>query len=78
MAIPSVQPTQKVLNGQSDFRETESQDYFRLVPGETVGLFQAPYPVKAVSFFKSTTTGLVTEVRAVFDKDGKKPKSFIR
>ncbi|KAG6007174.1 hypothetical protein E4U21_006277 [Claviceps maximensis] len=69
--------TQKIFIDRSDFRETDSKDYFRLAPGKTVGLFQAPYPVKAVSFSKSPTTGLVTEIRAVLDKDGKKPKSFI-
>ncbi|KAG5979953.1 hypothetical protein E4U55_004554 [Claviceps digitariae] len=69
--------TQEIFIDRSDFRETDSKDYFRLAPGKTVGLFQAPYPVKAVGFSKNPTTGLVTEIRAVFDKDGKKPKSFI-
>lgn len=69
--------TRKIFIDRSDFRETDSKDYFRLAPGKTVGLFQAPYPVRAVSFSKSTTTGLVTEIRAVLVKDGNKPKSFI-
>ncbi|KAK2590352.1 Glutaminyl-tRNA synthetase [Conoideocrella luteorostrata] len=69
--------TQTIFIDRSDFRETDSKDYFRLAPGKSVGLFQAPYPVTAVSFSKNSTTGQVTEIRAVFNKDGKKPKSFI-
>ncbi|KAG6034911.1 hypothetical protein E4U41_006317 [Claviceps citrina] len=69
--------TPRIFIDRSDFRESDSKDYFRLAPGKTVGLLQAPYPVKAVGFSKSPTTGLVTEIRAVLDKQGKKPKSFI-
>ncbi|KAF5129856.1 putative glutamine--tRNA ligase [Metarhizium anisopliae] len=69
--------TQTLFIERSDFREADSKDYFRLAPGKTVGLIQSPYPVKVVSFSKSPTTGVVTEVRAVFDKDCKKPKAYI-
>ncbi|KAI1294334.1 glutaminyl-tRNA synthetase-like protein [Xylaria venustula] len=70
--------TPTVYIDRSDFREVDSKDYFRLAPNKTVGLLQAPYPIKAVSFTKDEATGEVTEVRAVFDKETKKPKTFIQ
>lgn len=69
--------TNTVYIDRSDFREVDSKDYFRLAPGKTVGLLQMPYPIKAVSFSKDTN-GQVSEVRAVFDKDGKRPKTYIQ
>ncbi|KAI1845898.1 hypothetical protein JX265_011206 [Neoarthrinium moseri] len=70
--------TRTVYIDRSDFREVDSKDYFRLAPNKTVGLLQAPYPIKAVSFNKDEATGKVTEIRAVFDKETKKPKTFIQ
>ncbi|KAI0399712.1 glutaminyl-tRNA synthetase-like protein [Xylaria palmicola] len=70
--------TRTVYIDRSDFREVDSKDYFRLAPNKTVGLLQAPYPIKAVSFTKDEATGQVTEIRAVFDKETKKPKTFIQ
>ncbi|KAJ2903785.1 putative glutaminyl-tRNA synthetase [Zalerion maritima] len=67
-----------VFIDQSDFREVDSKDYFRLAPNKTVGLLQVPYPIKATSFTKDEATGKITEVRAVFDKDTKKPKTYIQ
>lgn len=69
--------TQTVYIERIDFREVDSKDYFRLAPGKSVGLMNAPHPIKATSFTKDETTGKITEVRAVFDKEGKKPKAFI-
>ncbi|KAK4174533.1 tRNA synthetases class I, catalytic domain-containing protein [Triangularia setosa] len=63
---------------RSDFREVDSKDYFRLAPGKTVGLLQAPFPITATGFTKDEITGLVTEIKAVFDRSGKKPKTFIQ
>ncbi|KAK3324387.1 tRNA synthetases class I, catalytic domain-containing protein [Cercophora scortea] len=70
--------TKTVYIDRSDFREVDSKDYFRLAPGKTVGLLQAPFPIKATSFTKDETTGKVTEIRAVFDRETKKPKTFIQ
>ncbi|KAI2641336.1 glutaminyl-tRNA synthetase-like protein [Xylaria nigripes] len=70
--------TPTVYIDRSDFREVDSKDYFRLAPNKTVGLLQAPYPIKAVSFTKDEATGHVTEIRAVYDKETKKPKTFIQ
>lgn len=73
-----VKLTKTVYIDRSDFREVDDPSYFRLAPGKTVGLLQLPYPIKATSFTKDDATGKVTEVRAVFDREGKKPKTYIQ
>ncbi|KAK9785888.1 hypothetical protein SCARD494_11557 [Seiridium cardinale] len=78
MGSHKVKYTPTVYIDRSDFREVDSKDYFRLAPNKTVGLLQAPYPIKAVSFSKDEATGKVTEIRAVYDKETKKPKTFIQ
>ncbi|RYP25850.1 hypothetical protein DL767_008241 [Monosporascus sp. MG133] len=78
MGSHKVKFTPTVYIDRSDFREVDSKDYFRLAPEKSVGLYQVPYPIKAVSFSKDEVTGKVTEVRAVFDKEGKKPKTYIQ
>ena len=69
--------TATVYIDRSDFREVPHEDFFRLMPGQSVGLLQVPYPIKVVSFSKDETTGQVTEIQAEFDKGGLKPKSYI-
>lgn len=78
MGSHKVRLTKTVYIDRSDFREVDSKDYFRLAPGKTVGLLQMPHPVKAISFTKDNITGAVTEIRAVFEKEGKKPKTYIQ
>lgn len=70
--------TKRVYIDRSDFREVDSPDYFRLAPGKTVGLLQMPHPIKAVSITKDETTGAVKEIRAIQDKSGKRPKTYIQ
>jgi glutaminyl-tRNA synthetase len=74
----TVRFTPTVYIDRTDFREVDSKDYFRLAPGKTVGLLNVPHPIKATSYEKDPETGKVTEIRAVFDKEGKKPKTFIQ
>ncbi|CAM1501109.1 Fc.00g102710.m01.CDS01 [Cosmosporella sp. VM-42] len=69
--------TKTVYIDRSDFREEDTKGYFRLAPGKTVGLLQVPYPIKATSFTKGED-GKVSEVRAVFDKEIKKPKAYVQ
>ncbi|KAK4161944.1 tRNA synthetases class I, catalytic domain-containing protein [Cladorrhinum sp. PSN259] len=69
--------TKTVFIDRSDFREVDSKDYFRLAPGKTVGLLQAPFPIKATSY-TTDDSGKVTEIRAVFERETKKPKTFIQ
>src|ERR1700722_16221018 len=45
-----------------DFRLVDSKDYFRLAPGKTVGLFQAPHPVTCTSYKTDPLSGEVVEV----------------
>ncbi|CEJ90434.1 Putative Glutaminyl-tRNA synthetase [[Torrubiella] hemipterigena] len=78
MGSHKVRFTPTVYIDRSDFREVDSKDYFRLAPGKSVGLLHAPYPVKATSFTKDESTGKVTEIRGVFDKELKKAKTYIQ
>lgn len=75
MGSHRVKFTKTVYIDRTDFREVDSPEYFRLAPGKSVGLLQVPHPVKAVSFTKDGDK--VTEIRAVYDKSGKKPKTYI-
>ncbi|KFA61690.1 hypothetical protein S40285_03462 [Stachybotrys chlorohalonatus IBT 40285] len=78
MGSHKVRFTPTIYIDRSDFREEDSKDFFRLAPGKTVGLLNAPYPVKATSFTKDEATGKVTEIRGVFDKETKKAKTYIQ
>ncbi|QPC77035.1 hypothetical protein HYE68_007787 [Fusarium pseudograminearum] len=68
--------TKTVYIDRSDFREEDIKGYFRLAPGKTVGLLNAPHPIKATSFEKDES-GKVTSIKAVFDKESK-PKTYIQ
>ena len=70
--------TPTVYIDRSDFREVDSKDYFRLAPNKAVGLLHVQYPIKTVSYTKDEATSKIVEVRAVFDKGGKKPKTYIQ
>jgi glutaminyl-tRNA synthetase len=70
--------TKTVYIDRTDFREIDSKDYFRLAIDKSVGLLHVPFPIKAISFSKDEATEQVTEVRAVLDKQGKKPKAYIQ
>lgn len=72
-----VRLTRVIYIDRSDFREEDGKGYFRLAPGKAVGLLQAPYPIKATSFSKDETTGLVTSIAAVFDTEAR-PKTYIQ
>lgn len=76
MGSHKVRFAKTVYIDRSDFREEDAKGYFRLAPGKSVGLWKSPYPIKATTFTKDAD-GKVTEVRAVFDKDGGKPKTYI-
>lgn len=72
--------TRKIYVDRSDFRETASKDYFRLAPGQSVGLLKLPYNIRVTSYTKDDKTGLVTEIRAHYENDVefKKPKTYIQ
>lgn len=69
--------TRTVFIDQTDFREVDCADYFRLAPGKAVGLLGFPHPVRATGFSKDAD-GRVTEVRAALDRGGKKPRAYIQ
>ncbi|KAL1874946.1 hypothetical protein VTK73DRAFT_10315 [Phialemonium thermophilum] len=78
MGTHEIKFSKTVYIDRSDFRREADPSFFRLAPGKTVGLLQVPYPIKAVSFSEDESTGKVTEIRAVFDREGKKPKTYIQ
>lgn len=78
MGSHNLRLTRKVYIDRSDFRQVDSKDYFRLAPGKTVGPLHMPYPIKAVSFVTDDASGAVKEIKAIFDKDIKKPRTYIQ
>ena len=74
--------TRTIYIDADDFRLEDSPDYFRLAPGKTVGLFQAPHPITCTSYKTDPATGEVTELICRFENEGpastKKPKAFIQ
>ena len=72
-----VRLTKTVYIDRCDFQEEDSKGYFRLALGKAVGLLQAPHPIRATSFSKDKASGLVTGVKAVFDRETK-PKTYIQ
>lgn len=71
--------TRTIYIDADDFRLEDSKDYFRLAPGKTVGLFQAPHPITCTSYVKDAGTGQVTEVICrLEDRVARKPKAFIQ
>lgn len=72
--------TKKIYVDRSDFREEDSEDYFRLSPGKSVGLLKVPHNIHVTHFTKDDTTGQVTEIHAHYENDVefKKPKTYIQ
>lgn len=72
--------TRTIYIEADDFRTEDSPDYFRLAPGKTVGLFQAPHPITCTSYKTDPATGEVTELVCKLENDGpiKKLKAYIQ
>lgn len=72
--------TRTIYIEADDFRTEDSKDYFRLAPGKTVGLFQAPYPITCTSFKTDPATGEVVELICRLENEGtvKKPKAYVQ
>ncbi|ODQ82516.1 hypothetical protein BABINDRAFT_159089, partial [Babjeviella inositovora NRRL Y-12698] len=71
--------TKKIYIDRADYRDEISKDYFRLAPGQSVGLMKVPYTVRVVSVEKNEQ-GEVTLIHAHYENDEKmkKPKTFIQ
>ncbi|KZT13044.1 glutaminyl-tRNA synthetase [Laetiporus sulphureus 93-53] len=71
--------TRTIYIDEDDFRLQDSKDYFRLAPGKTVGLFQAPNPITCTSYKTDSATGQVVELICRMEEGStKKPKAFIQ
>ncbi|GAA5839111.1 hypothetical protein JCM11251_003679 [Rhodosporidiobolus azoricus] len=73
--------TNELFIDEDDFRtEPASKDFFRLCPGATVGLLNAPKPITYVSHETDPSTGKVTHIVARYETDSPasfKPKGWI-
>ena len=77
----SIPFTKIVYIEREDFKEVDSEDYFRLAPGKAVGLLKVPYPIIATGCEKDSS-GKIVKVLAQYvepDENGKfkKPKAYI-
>lgn len=80
LGVTTVPFTRTVYIEADDFRLQDSKDFFRLAPGKTVGLFQAPYPITCTSYKIDPVSGNVVELMCKVETSGnvKKPKAFIQ
>lgn len=65
---------------KSDFREETSADYFRLAPGQPVGLMKVPFNVALNSVEKDADDNII-RIHVNYDNDPskhKKPKTFVQ
>jgi glutaminyl-tRNA synthetase len=62
----------------SDFREDSDPNFFRLTPGNTVGLLHAPFPVTCTSV-KKDKDGKIVSIEVKYEIGSKeKPKTYIQ
>ncbi|KAJ2157409.1 Glutaminyl-tRNA synthetase [Coemansia sp. RSA 552] len=71
--------TRTLYIDRSDFRETDSLDYYRLAPGKTVGLNGLPHPITCTDV-KRGADGTVAELVCRYENASSppKPKAFIQ
>ena len=71
--------TRTVYIDRDDFRLEDSKDFYRLAPGKTVGLFQAPHPITCTSYKTDPESGEVVELICTLEEGvAKKPKAFVQ
>jgi len=58
--------TKTIYIDRDDFREEDDPDFFRLTPGQSVGLLNAEHPIRLLDFSKDTKTGKVTSINAEY------------
>lgn len=69
--------TKSIFIDRSDFRETDSEEFFRLTPNQSVGLMKVPHSIMVNRIEKYEETGMVKKIYAAYGKDVPKPKTFI-
>lgn len=82
MGMIKVPFTREIYIEREDFSLTDSEDFFRLTPTKSVGLFQVPFPIKCKSWKLSASTGEVEELICEYENEQKitksnKPKAYI-
>lgn len=60
--------TKTIYIDRDDFREVDDPDFFRLSPNQSVGLLNAEFPIRCVSFSKDSS-GKVAEIKAEYGKE---------
>ncbi|TPX54510.1 hypothetical protein PhCBS80983_g05888 [Powellomyces hirtus] len=72
--------TNTIYIEQSDFREEDDPNFYRLTPGKQVGLLNITHPISVVEVVKDAA-GKVIEVKARYENDSttpaKRPKTYI-
>ncbi|KAK5175598.1 Glutaminyl-tRNA synthetase [Saxophila tyrrhenica] len=58
--------TKTIYIDRSDFRDSDDPDFFRLSPGQSVGLLHAEHPISCTTFHKDSSTGKVTSIDAEY------------
>ncbi|KAG0148756.1 hypothetical protein CROQUDRAFT_654610 [Cronartium quercuum f. sp. fusiforme G11] len=74
--------TRQIYIEREDFSLIDSDDFFRLTPTKSVGLFQVPYPIRCKSWTVDPQTGEVQELVCEYENQKKitkanKPKAYI-
>lgn len=77
MGSRKIRFTRVVYIDRADFREVDSENYFRLAPGKSVGLIHFPFPIIAESFSRDPVTRKVIEIQARLNKETKRAKAYI-
>lgn len=70
----------RIYIDRSDYNDAVSKEYFRLAPGQPVGLIRVPYNISVSQVIK-TPEGHVKKIVAHYDNDPsvhKKPKTYIQ
>ena len=58
--------TKTIYIDRTDFRDSDDSDFFRLSPGQSVGLLHVEHPISCTSFQKDPATGKVTSIIAEY------------
>ncbi|KAK3703881.1 Glutaminyl-tRNA synthetase [Vermiconidia calcicola] len=58
--------TKVIYIDRDDFREADDADFFRLSPGQSVGLLHAEYPIACKTFHKDSSSGKVEAIEAEY------------
>lgn len=77
MGMHDVPFTKTIWIERDDFREEDDADFFRLSPGQSVGLLYLEHALRCVSFSKNESTGLVESIKAEYGPEVAKPKARI-